>query len=71
MVQACLFIFFFWLHEYIGNFFQDKSSDVRKAAETCIAEILRVSAQETVSAQGSSGTYFDSLVIWLAHECFV
>lgn len=30
-------------------FLQDKSSDVRKAAEACITEILRVSGQESVS----------------------
>ena len=28
--------------------FQDKSADVRKAAEGCISEIVRVSGQETV-----------------------
>ncbi|XP_062076216.1 protein MOR1-like isoform X1 [Humulus lupulus] len=34
--------------EYEKNPFEDKSSDVRKAAETCIAEILIVCTQETV-----------------------
>lgn len=50
---------------------QDKSSDVRKAAEACIAEILRVSGQETVSTLANSGTSADSLAIYLVHEHFV
>lgn len=32
--------------------FQDKSADVRKAAEGCISEILRVSGQEMVGILG-------------------
>ncbi|TQD81851.1 hypothetical protein C1H46_032604 [Malus baccata] len=32
----------------VEKFSKDKSSDVRKAAETCVSEILRVSGQETV-----------------------
>lgn len=37
---------------------QDKSSDVRKAADTCINEILRVSGQEIVSLLGKFQCFF-------------
>ena len=60
----CIHYLFGLMHIWLV--FQDKSSDVRKAAESCINEILRVSGQEAVSMIDSAG----SSVIWFVHEHF-
>lgn len=56
-----VYLFFILFYFNIWNLLQDKSSDVRKAAEACINEILRVSGQENVSALANCGTPADPL----------